>query len=233
MEPGPDESASQFGTAAFGSIVRARAARSRRSLATGVLGKAAVVVLGDTANQAIAKLVSMKEQGTQLGVSLEKLLTLPKAVQGKIRIDIVGQGNKILDCGLCHLSSNTEDPVLGSGVYLLWAHLEDDGITIFGHICWICCSMARRRYKGWKLPELKSHLSEVDANEKHANRERFMAWRQADIAFLLANGFVVMTNHSKDGGVDRSKVTIKQTKQILETIDLGSDILWERDAFVA
>ena len=78
-----------------------------------MLGKAAVVVLGDTANQAIAKLVSMKEQGTQLGVSLEKLLTLPKVVQGKIRIDIVGQGNKILDCALCHLSSNTEDPVLG------------------------------------------------------------------------------------------------------------------------
>ena len=233
MDAAADESASVCGESAS-VFVRARAPRSRVGLHTGVMGKAATpAVQMNSSNQAIAKLVSMKEQGTRLQVNLEKMLSLPKAVQGKVRVELRGQGQKICECGLCGCSSNTDDPVLGPGVYLLWAHLEGDGITICGNICWVCSSVLRRRYKGWKQAELKLHLGEVNGHGERAHRAQFMAWRQKDIEFLLANGFIMMMNHTSDGGVDRSKVVIKQTKQMLETIDLGKDILWERHAFIA
>ena len=73
----------------------------------------------------------------------------------KVRLVALGAGDKTLDCDLCLLPSLSHDPVLGPLVYMLWAHLEKDYLTIMGRICFWCNGAMQRRYKGWKVREVK------------------------------------------------------------------------------
>ena len=91
----------------------------------------------------------------------ELALSLPKHVKLRIRIVCVGAGPRLRDCCLCCTPCNAIDPILGPGFYLLWAHLEelpDELMAVQGHVCLICAGVLRRRYKGWKLKELRDRL---------------------------------------------------------------------------
>ncbi len=61
-------------------------------------------------------------------------------------------------------------------VYVLWGHLDVDGVTILGLVDWYCVGVMRRRWMGWKLAELSVHLA-----TNKADLDRHLAWRAADI----------------------------------------------------
>ena len=111
---------------------------------------------------------------------------------------------------------------------LLWGHLEKDGITILGLICWHCVGVLRRRWPGWRLSELCEHFRvAADARERHKG------WRAADIAFIRTNRWhEAITAHKFDGGVDGTKRSAKSTHKVVETLHLVSEALWPRTCFV-
>ena len=88
--------------------------------------------------------------------------------------------------------------------------------------------MVRRRWAGWKLSEVQQHL-----DSQEGERKKHCAWRDSDIEFIRKNGFnVVATQHLLDGGVDRTKRSVKVEHKMQETFHLGSDVLWPRDTFI-
>ena len=179
------------------------AKRSRNHQALDVLGGKVLQPTEGRAkdkNMAVAFLTSDTMDDSLLPAA-HALLKLPASVKSKIRIKSTGYGKKIVDCAICRISSNSDDPLLGAyGCFLLWAHLEDDGATIFGRSCWWCVGGVRRRFKGWKFQELVDHLAIAE------NFSRFQAWRLSDIDFVAKNGWSgQITAHVADGGVDKSK----------------------------
>ena len=94
-------------------------------------------------------------------------------------------------------------------------------------VCWVCCGIARRRFRGWKVKEIQQHLLEDVPEGQMTHRARFDAWRQNDINFILANGFITMTNHMTDGGVG---VRIRSHEVcVLNLTDLGVGIEFRCD----
>jgi len=86
---------------------------------------------------------------------VETVLGMPKGVKKLVRMYHTGLGHLQRDCVLCGASSNSGDPALGDGFALLWAAIEEDGVTIIGHVDWHCSGQLRRRWKGWTVPAMK------------------------------------------------------------------------------
>ena len=86
-----------------------------------------------------------------------------------------------------------------------------------GLVCFWCCGLTRRRYKGWKLREVKTHI-----DESEANREEFKTWRLADIDFVKRNGWQYLSAHITDGGVNTSKVKLKSRNEVVEGFPRGA-----------
>ena len=107
----------------------------------------------------------------------EAFLKLPKSVQQRVRLVGVGYGSRLRDCILCDAACNSTDPILGTLVFIMWGHLEEDHTTVQGYVCYYCCSIMRRRFRSWKLRDLQEHL------RSEANKEQFLEWRDLDIRF--------------------------------------------------
>jgi len=154
---------------------------------------------------------------------------LPEAVLLKVRFFHVGHGGKIRDCLLCGESSQSPDPILGEHVMLMWGHLADDGITILGLIDWYCVGVMRRRWTGWKLQELSEHFQ-----LNPAERAKHKGWRLLDIEFIRQNGFAAqVTAHTSDGGIDRTRRSVRTKHDLVETFHLGQDLLWPTSTFTS
>ena len=178
-------------------------------------------------NQAMAFLGQTIEPAFQ---SLDNLVsTVPKTVKARLRIVPVGYGSRLRDCVTCCTPCNAHDPVLGEHVFIMWAHLEDDGITIQGFMCFFCAGVLRRRYRGWELKKLVDEFKVPESTCK----EQFLNGRKPGINFIQEHGFKErITQHVIDGGVDKSKRSVSTSHKMNETYHLKGDLLFQRDAFV-
>ena len=95
---------------------------------------------------------------------LQVVMLLPVAIRAKVVIYRFTP-TRILSCVLCGTSCTTHDPCLGEFCLLLWAHLTADG-ELEGMVCHYCRGAMSRRYKGWKLRELKDHLASNEDKQK-------------------------------------------------------------------
>ena len=193
----PDDSASQVGHCALapapgegsgGGVKRAaapsdllsmmpgRGAKARRQVSPS--GPSAVDACAPKAapsNRALNLLLESKASQPAMQSLHDQMMKLPKSVRSRVRIVAFGYGDRLRDCVTCGIPCNACDPILGEYCFVKWEHLEVDGATLQGFVCFYCCGILRRRFRGWKLKELLDHLR---CNSE--NKARYDEWRKAD-----------------------------------------------------
>jgi len=161
---------------------------------------------------------------------------LPSSVKDKIRFVADGPGPVLKDCHLCLAKSVDEDPVLGTGYYILWQHRDaiqnDSGGTVWaiqGNSCHYCSGVHRRRYKGWKLNMMREHLHMKP--EKDANNQLFISRRDKDLVAYKEMGLHARLDAS-DGDCDGTYAReMHSTRGMKETFHLKGDLLWDRAGY--
>lgn len=132
-----------------------------------------------------------------------------------------GAGLRVRNCTFCGRTSSSTDPVIQDS-YLLWAHMETDGVSVQGASCLWCNSVLRGRFKGWKQSELKDAVeSQPDVRKKFDELVAFV------IKESSAGNWTPLARNAAP------RETLVQQNSMEETIKLKGYLLYPHADFVS
>ena len=117
----------------------------------------------------------------------------------------------------------------GDDEFIMWAHLEEDGVTIQGFADFDCNIVLRGKYKGRKQDnlalELKSNPDEktkFDALRDAAHQARMGKQKCGESGYVIPS----------QADMELPKRTVAEAKKVKETYHLQGDLIYPRAAFV-
>ena len=105
----------------------------------------------------------------------------PKQVKHRLSFVVNGHGTRLRDCDVCCMPCNSIDEIFPAS-FVIWNHMEEDKVTVQGWQCFWCGLTHRKYYIGFKLWQLKDHLSEK------SNSDTFMKHKATVLQDWLADG---------------------------------------------
>lgn len=131
-----------------------------------------------------------------------------------------GPGLRIRPCDLCNLSSSSPDPCV-EGSFMIWSHMESDGVTVQGGVCHYCKTILRRRWKGWRVQYFKCTLA---SNETVS--EQFQSLRKR-----LVEGYKIGSDRVSSVSLDAPQQSVAVGHSMEEKFELKGWLFLPRHVY--